>query len=79
MATRTGCERDLAEGASLCKECGQRRETGTALKEAEAPPDTVTFKYQYKTITLAQKGLGWFSSRRVREVEGVLNREASLG
>lgn len=36
-------------------------------------------KYEYKTTTLAQKGLGLFSSREVPELEGVLNREAHLG
>jgi hypothetical protein len=36
-------------------------------------------KYEYKTITLAQKGLAWFSSREVAELEGPLNREGCLG
>ena len=36
-------------------------------------------KYQYKTITLKQKGLGLFTSRKVPDLEAVLNREGLAG
>lgn len=36
-------------------------------------------KYEYKTITLAQKGLGLFTSREVPELETALNREGRDG
>ncbi len=38
-----------------------------------------TQRYEYKTITLAQKGLGFFASREIPEPESTLNREARLG
>jgi len=36
-------------------------------------------KYEYKTITLEQKGLGLFKSREVPELEASLNREGRDG
>ena len=36
-------------------------------------------KYEYKTITLEQKGLGLFKSREVPELETALNREGRDG
>ncbi|MGO8930221.1 MAG: DUF4177 domain-containing protein [Limisphaerales bacterium] len=36
-------------------------------------------KYEYKTITLDQKGLGLFTSREVPDLENALNREAREG
>ena len=36
-------------------------------------------KYEYKTITLKQKGLGFFKSREVPDFEKVLNREGRDG
>jgi hypothetical protein len=36
-------------------------------------------KYEYKPITLEQKGLGLFGSRKVPDLEAVLNREGRDG
>jgi hypothetical protein len=36
-------------------------------------------KYEYKTLTLEQKGLGLFTSREVPDLEGALNREGRDG
>lgn len=36
-------------------------------------------RYEYKTITLDQKGLGLFKSKTVPELDDVLNREGSDG
>ncbi|MDC1068670.1 DUF4177 domain-containing protein [Candidatus Kapabacteria bacterium] len=36
-------------------------------------------KYEYKTITLEQKGLGLFKSREVPDLDSVLNREGKDG
>lgn len=36
-------------------------------------------KYEYKTITLEQKGLGLFRSREVPDLENALNREGREG
>jgi hypothetical protein len=36
-------------------------------------------KYEYKTITLEQKGLGLFKSREVPDLENALNREGRDG
>ena len=36
-------------------------------------------KYEYKTITLKQKGLGLFRSRKVPDLENALNREGQDG
>ena len=36
-------------------------------------------KYEYKTTTLEQKGLGLFKSREVPDLENTLNREAREG
>ena len=36
-------------------------------------------KYEYKTITLEQKGLGLFKSREVPGLESTLNREDQDG
>lgn len=36
-------------------------------------------KYEYKTVTLKQKGLGLFGSREIPELGEVLNREAHDG
>jgi hypothetical protein len=36
-------------------------------------------KYEYKTITLEQKGLGLFKSRDVPDLENALNREGRDG
>ncbi len=36
-------------------------------------------KYEYKTITLEQKGLGLFKSREVPHLEAALNREGRDG
>jgi hypothetical protein len=36
-------------------------------------------KYEYKTITLEQKGLGFFKSREVPDLEATLNREGRDG
>ncbi len=36
-------------------------------------------KYEYKTITLEQKGLGLFRSREIPELENTLNREGQEG
>jgi hypothetical protein len=43
------------------------------------PTESSMQKYAYKTITLAQKGLGWFASRSIPELEETLNQEARLG
>ena len=36
-------------------------------------------KYEYRTITLEQKGLGLFKSREVPDLENALNREGKDG
>ena len=36
-------------------------------------------KYEYKTVTIEQKGLGLFKSREVPDLEAVLNREGRDG
>ncbi len=36
-------------------------------------------KYEYKTVTLDQEGLGLFSSRTVPDLEAALNREGRDG
>ena len=36
-------------------------------------------KYEYKTITLEQKGLGLFKSREVPDLEIILNQEGRNG
>jgi hypothetical protein len=36
-------------------------------------------RYEYKTITIKQKGMGCFTSREVPELESVLNREGRDG
>ena len=36
-------------------------------------------RYEYKTLTLNQKGLGLFTSRKVPDLEGTLNREGRDG
>lgn len=36
-------------------------------------------RYEYKTITLEQKGLGLFRSREVPDLEAALNREGLEG
>jgi len=47
--------------------------------QGEPPIESGTQNYEYKTITLAQKGLGLFTSRQIPELEATLNREARLG
>lgn len=36
-------------------------------------------RYEYKTITLKQKGLGFFTSRKVPNLEETLNQEGKDG
>lgn len=36
-------------------------------------------KYEYKAVTLKQKGLGIFTSRKIPELEDALNREGRDG
>ena len=36
-------------------------------------------KYEYKTVTVKQKGMGLITSREVPELENVLNREGRDG
>lgn len=73
------CKKELPEGASFCTNCGQRIEAQATSGETQSSTEANTAKYEYKTITLAQKGLGFFTSREVPELEAVLNREARLG
>lgn len=75
----TRCGKEVPEGVPFCTNCGQGLEIGSAPEERQPPTQASMPKYEYETITLAQKGLGWFSSKKVPELEGVLNREARLG
>jgi len=70
MAVCTGCGRDLAEGASFCTECGQRREVATTIKNAEATPDTVTSKYEYKSLLWPRRDWGGFHQEKFRNWKG---------
>ena len=36
-------------------------------------------RYEYKTVTLEQKGVGLFGSRKVPDLEDALNREGQDG
>ena len=36
-------------------------------------------KYEYKTVTVKQKGTGLFTSRSIPELEEILNKEAREG
>ncbi len=52
---------------------------GYAKRYASNQKEITMTKYEYKTITLAQKGLGLFKSREVPDLENTLNREGRDG
>jgi uncharacterized membrane protein YvbJ len=51
----TRCGREADEGVSLCTSCGARVEIGPTREGSEPPTKIDMPKYEYKTITLAQK------------------------
>lgn len=75
----SSCGKESPEGASFCTSCGCDLQTVSPPAQGEPPIESGTQKYEYKTITLAQKGLGLFTSRQIPELEATLNREARLG
>lgn len=79
MKSCTRCGKEVSEGTSFCTNCGQKLEAASTVEERAVPAEAGTARYEYKTITLAQKGLGWFSSRKVPELEETLTQEARQG
>lgn len=58
MAVCTRCGAEIPKGASFCTNCGQGIEKGSAPEEKQSSTESSIQKYEYKTITLAQKRAG---------------------
>ena len=63
---------------------GQERKEGMSGEHinrsyALTRKDHIVATYEYKTITLEQKGMGLLTSRKVPDLENVLNREGRDG